>query len=671
MKRCLFSLLAFALLAIPARAHFIWIVPDGADGTKVKVVFSDDLEPDEGVAVEKIGGTKLLTLDAAGKAAKLDWKKGEHAYLANLPGKGDGLVGGVCKYGVTQRGEGKPFLLAYYPKMVRGEPKETKPWDELPLEIIPLGEGRFKVLFGGKPAAESEVSVVAPTADGKETLKADARGEFKIKSTAPGLYGVRARHIEAKAGEHDGKKYEEVRHYATLVFRLGKAPGAAADAPAAKVAAYAPLPEAVSSFGAVASDGWLYAYGGHRGRAHQYSTETASGALRRLSLKGGPAWEELPGGPGLQGLALVTHGGKLYRVGGMQPRNKPGDPSDNHSVATCSCYDPATKKWSDLPDMPAGRSSHDAVVVGDTIYVVGGWKMRGTGTKPEWHDTALILDLAAKALKWESIKQPFRRRALTAAAHEGKVYVIAGMTDENELELGVDIYDPAKGNWTAGKAVPGVIGNGFTPASAVAGGRLYVSTADGKVWRLTEKGDAWDEVGTMQRPRFVHRMVAAGDNLLLAVGGASRAGNVDLTEAIVPTGSTTKPAAVVTPPAGQQAYCPIMTDVPVGGESRVVEYRGVTVRLCCAACVRKWNADPEAYLDAKRLPQLAKLELPARSLKQVFCPVYRDRVVSEKDPFVMHWGKKVYLFNQNAVRRWQEDPAKYADAAILPQLAAE
>ena len=94
--------------------------------------------------------------------------------------------------------------------------------------------------------------------------------------------------------------------------------------------AYPPLPEAVSSFGAAVCDGFVYVYGGHSGKAHQYSTETVSGKFRRLSLADpSRGWEELPGGPALQGLALVSHDGKLYRVGGMQPRNAPGDKADN------------------------------------------------------------------------------------------------------------------------------------------------------------------------------------------------------------------------------------------------------------------------------------------------------------------------------------------------------
>ena len=39
---------------------------------------------------------------------------------------------------------------------------------------------------------------------------------------AAGRYGVYAKHVEAKRGEHAGKKFDEIRHYATLVCDVGK-----------------------------------------------------------------------------------------------------------------------------------------------------------------------------------------------------------------------------------------------------------------------------------------------------------------------------------------------------------------------------------------------------------------------------------------------------------------
>lgn len=297
-----------------------------------------------------------------------------------------------------------------------------------------------------------------------------------------------------------------------------------------KPPAYPPLPQAVSSFGADVCGGYLYTFGGHRGRTHSYSTDTAVGALRRLKLDGGTAWEELPGGPAAQGLALVAHGGKLIRLGGMQPRNKPGDDADNHSLTTVARFDPAAGTWAPLPALPEGRSSHDAVVAGERLVVVGGWNMGGRGTEPAWHNTALLLDLARSGAKWESVPQPFRRRALAAAALGGKVYVIAGI-GEGGITSAVNVLDVAKREWSAGPDLPG--GSGFAPAACVLDGRLHVSTSDGKLHRLSVQGDAWEEAGTLRTARMVHRLVAANGRLI-AVGGAAKGGNVAELEVVTP-----------------------------------------------------------------------------------------------------------------------------------------
>lgn len=540
MRRFLCILLLLAT-AVPAQAHFIWIVPEGGDPMKARVVFSEGLEPDDSVAIEKIAATKLFMRDGGGKVSALDWKKSEHAYQVNVPAKAPAVIGGVCKYGVLQRGEGKPFLLAYYPKLIQGTPQSAKAWDKLALEIVSQGAGRFQVIFAGKPAADAEIVVLTPVADGKETHKADAQGAFKIHSTAPGLYGIRARHIEAREGEYDGKKYDEARHYATLVFRMAAVQSEKPEAKKSQALTagklttdYAPLPRAVSSFGAAVADGWLYVYGGHCAKTHVYSTEAVLGTFHRLKLTDPQTWETLPSGPSIQGLALVEHAGKIYRIGGMQPRNQPGEKTDNHSLASCARFDPAAKKWEVLPELPEVRSSHDAAVVGDNLIVVGGWKMYGAGKKTDWHTTTLVLNLKQQPLQWQSVKQPFQRRALTAASYNGKVYVIGGMTEDAGAALTVNIYDPAKDVWATGPDIPGPQRNGFSAASCVAGGRLYVSPADGRLFRLGTKGDTWEEAGHLKQSRIVHRMVAVNAGLLLAIGGATKGDNVALTEAIAP-----------------------------------------------------------------------------------------------------------------------------------------
>jgi N-acetylneuraminic acid mutarotase len=301
--------------------------------------------------------------------------------------------------------------------------------------------------------------------------------------------------------------------------------------PADATPAFPPLPTAVSSLGAVECDGYLYVYGGHAGKTHSYDTKTVIGTFHRLKLSGGAKWEDLPGGPIAQGMNLAAHGGKVYRVGGMQPRNAPGEPADNHSLTECARFDPKVGKWEPLPPLPAGRSSHDLVVAGDKLVVVGGWQMRGKGETSVWHDTALALDLTASKPEWKSIPQPFKRRALTAAAVGNKVYVVGGL-GETGGDKRLDVLDVTTGKWTGGPDLPGADRVAFSPAACAVNGRLLVNTSEGPVYRLNAAGDGWEKVGEVTKKRIVARLIPFGNDAVLIVGGAGGGANVDALEVV-------------------------------------------------------------------------------------------------------------------------------------------
>jgi N-acetylneuraminic acid mutarotase len=298
-------------------------------------------------------------------------------------------------------------------------------------------------------------------------------------------------------------------------------------ADAAKKPTHAMLPRAASSLGACVVGGQVYVYGGHTGRTHNYSTKTVTGAFLRMPVAGGE-WEELPSDTPVQGTALVGYKGKVYRVGGMQPRNAPGEKGDNHSVASVSRYDPATKKWSALPDLPKARSSHDAVIVGDKLYVIGGWTLDGA-KPPVWIDTVDVLDLKSPKPTWASVKQPFQRRALSAFVLGRKVYVVGGLTAKGTTKK-VEVFDPAANTWGEGPELVGTGNVGFSVASCVVGGSAFVSGSDGKVFRLD--GDRWKQIGTQKVARFVHRLVPGGKGKLLVVGGAAHEGNARIVEEV-------------------------------------------------------------------------------------------------------------------------------------------
>jgi hypothetical protein len=132
--------------------------------------------------------------------------------------------------------------------------------------------------------------------------------------------------------------------------------------------------------------------------------------------------------------------------------------------------------------------------------------------------------------------------------HEVKIWVFGGMGDGARTSSTVNVYDPARRTWTTGPAIPGQRRNGFTPACCVLNGELYLSPADGVIYRLEQNGTTWAEVGQLKQRRLVHRLVASG-NGLLAIGGAFQGTNVEWLERVLPSAAAAVPRASKSGPA--------------------------------------------------------------------------------------------------------------------------
>jgi hypothetical protein len=281
----------------------------------------------------------------------------------------------------------------------------------------------------------------------------------------------------------------------------------------------APMPEPVTSFAAVTHDGWLYVCGGHKGERHDYNASQVSGAFHRLDLSSGTRWEALHATAPGQGMPLVAHRNRIIRTGGMAARNNPGEKQDLVSSDAVLQFDTRTLRWDALPSLPEVRSSHDAVVVGDTLVVGGGWSLSGGTNAPTWPDHGLTLDLRHPERGWNKFQQPFRRRALALAAIGQKVHFIGGMDSDNKPTLAVDVYDLTTGAWSKGPDLPEGRFKGFACSAIAQSGSIYANMFQGDLLRLGPGGNAWEKVGRVTHPRMAHRLVTAGDRQLIVLGG--------------------------------------------------------------------------------------------------------------------------------------------------------
>ena len=288
---------------------------------------------------------------------------------------------------------------------------------------------------------------------------------------------------------------------------------------------FPPLPEAITSFGATVAGEHIYVFGGHMGRVPGNSSDGLSPHFCRLNIAAPESgWETLPMQQSSQSPGLVTWNGQVYRVGGLSFQNKAGEPTHFESLATFTRFDPQAKTWIELPPLPTPRSSLDAAVVDGKLYVVGGWNLQGSSAQSgEWQEEALVFDLANEQGSWTPIaKPPFQTRALAAAAHDHKLFVLGGMKSTNETTKEVHIYDPQSNQWTTGPELQtsGSFG-GFAIAAYATGGQLYYCGGDGTVYALNDAGDGWRTVERLLFSRMFHRVVPIADDQLAVIGGIS------------------------------------------------------------------------------------------------------------------------------------------------------
>lgn len=313
-----------------------------------------------------------------------------------------------------------------------------------------------------------------------------------------------------------------------------------------RVAGFAPvLPRGTTSFGmAVTEDGTLYVLGGFRGEPHHYLAEGQSADLHRLA-PGAQRWEAAPGlGAGIQSVALVPFEGALHRVGGMRV----GEPNQLHSVAEHGRFDPATGEWTAVAPLPQARSSHEAIALGDSIVVIGGWALDGDRSEGRFAETMLRY----REGRWEASPAPVRRRAVGAAASDTTLLVAGGLTPEGEISQRVDVYDAEGEQWSRAPDLPGER-TGFGVAVAYAGDAFLASGMDGVLWRWAPGDERWTRAGELRFPRFFHRMAAVGDELVVVggIGGMHTDGRTRFVERLALDGSRPAVASATLPWPGK------------------------------------------------------------------------------------------------------------------------
>lgn len=505
------------LVAASAQAHFVWIHVDPVR-QELQLQFGDPGTPDFGTLHYLEKARVWTTRDTQ---LELDYT----ATSVTAALSGTQFVGSAeMTFGLFGRDE--KFLLEYHAKG-RANLAGGMITTGLGVEILAERKGEsilFTVLNSGVPAPGATLTLMDKGANGGEDFETDPSGQVTIDAPPTGPVYMRALVQEERSGDFEGEVFDTVKHYSTLTLKSvsdSVAHPLKVGSTAAELTAM--MPRAVTSFGAVESGGFAYTLGGYFGRPHDYRREFQSTAFRRMNLTDG-TWEELPSVGPIQGPALVAHAGSVYRVGGMRALDVDDERQQLESIVDFARFDPIEREWQAMPEMPIGRSSHMAAVIGDDLYVVGGWAMFAETERDDiWLNNMLRFDLANPNGAWESIDAPFSRRALGVAAAGDRLYVIGGISSEGDISKAVDIFDPATGIWSTGPEYP----TGAFALSAVGqGARVFASASNGELVSLAQDDDQWIPVTTWNFPRMFHQLIASEAGQVMVLGGITSGGRV-------------------------------------------------------------------------------------------------------------------------------------------------
>ncbi|HEX2035178.1 MAG TPA: kelch repeat-containing protein [Chloroflexota bacterium] len=284
-----------------------------------------------------------------------------------------------------------------------------------------------------------------------------------------------------------------------------------------------PLPAApVARFeaqGAVV-DGKLYLFGGfyNSGMNASNRSEVYDPATRR--------WTRLADMPEpVTHAAVAADGTTIYFLGGYVGRHPGG------STPHVWKYDVLTNTWSPGPDLPAPRGAGGATIVGRNLHFFGGTsRTTGTTEDPDQpHHYVLSLNGGSR---WEErAPLPNPRNHLGAVTLGGKIYAIGGQHAENEgtsNQSTVNVYDPSSDSWSEAAGLPVPRGH-IASSTFVVNDRIMViggSINDGgccglgtaEVSLYDPTTDVWARLPDLPTPRKSPVAALVGNEIIVTTG---------------------------------------------------------------------------------------------------------------------------------------------------------
>ncbi|GAB6066852.1 kelch repeat-containing protein [Methylothermus subterraneus] len=238
-------------------------------------------------------------------------------------------------------------------------------------------------------------------------------------------------------------------------------------------------------------------------------------------------------------VAAAVLGDKIYVIGGFSPLRL-GNLLRLSVSDAVEVYDPAKDRWRPAAPLPKPLHHAAAASVGGRLFVLGGFAPSLTSI---WNPVDTVFEYLPAENRWLARRpMPTPRGALAAAVLDGKIFAIGGYDGQRSVAV-VEVYDPDVDTWqpVASLSVP----RDHLAAAAV-GGRVYAigGRVDlnyrrnlGVVEAYDPGSGRWRQIKPLPTPRS-GIAAAVLEGMVVVVGGESGEGTFREAEAYWPKADT-------------------------------------------------------------------------------------------------------------------------------------
>lgn len=248
-------------------------------------------------------------------------------------------------------------------------------------------------------------------------------------------------------------------------------------------------------------------------------------------------------------VAIRLKDGKVLVVGGG--RSAPiGQPSSLEVTASVLSFDPATKRFEELPPLGTPRSHARAVLLDDgEVLVAGGGSDTTHQSCNGVPDCGPIADALSSVERFDPATRKFRPVAPMKGARysfsltrmaDGRVLAAGGVGAPGEQKASVksaEIYDPKADTWTVAPDLPDVDREHHAEILLKSGAVMVAGGKQANVGMLKTvlifANGAWKSAKPFPSARTMPNLVALASGRILAVGGYNQAANVSIAEASI------------------------------------------------------------------------------------------------------------------------------------------